>query len=108
LELFGQQLLGQCVIRLLEISTDSKDSAIDARLSLAVKIRAVIEPLENEPLLDPIHHRASLLAVGIEAELHQGHETVERNNQVPVLFRQIVSPPARASAPLAGRRLAGE
>jgi hypothetical protein len=41
-ELLAQELLGQRVIRLLEIRTDAEDSAVDARLRFAVKVRPVV------------------------------------------------------------------
>src|SRR5260370_23879065 len=94
-ELLAQELLGQRVIRLLEIRTDAEDSAVDARLRFAVKVRPVVERLKHEPLVDPVDHFASLLAGGVETEVNQGDETWEGNK----------SPP-RPAAPDAGRTLA--
>jgi hypothetical protein len=90
-------LLGQRVIRPLEIRTDAEDSAVDARLRFAVKVRPVVERLKHEPLVDAVDHFASLLAGGVETEVNQGDETVE-GNKIPL----------RTAAPVAGRRLAGE
>jgi hypothetical protein len=73
-----------------------------------VKVRPVVEPFKHEPLVDTVYHLASLLAGGVETEVHQDGETVERDQQVSVLLRQIVSPPARAPVPFASKRLAGE
>ena len=96
-ELLAQELIGQCVVRFLEIRTDAEDSAVDAGLRFAVKERPVVEPLEHEPLVDAVDHFASLLAGGVETEVLQDDETVE-GNEVPL----------RPAAPVAGRRLAGE
>src|SRR5204862_7565202 len=103
-----QELISQCVVRFPEIRTDAKDSAVDAGLRFATKVRPVVEPLKHEPLVDAVDHFASLLAGGVETEVHQDDETVEGNKQASVLLRQIVSPPAGAPAPVASRRLAGE
>ena len=62
-----------------------------------MKVRAVVEVLKDEPLVDAVDHFASLLAGGVEAEIHQGDETVE-GDQVPL----------RPGAPVTGRRLEGE
>ena len=102
------QLLGQCVVRFFEIRAEAENSAVDAGLRFAVKERPVVEPLKNHPLVDPVDHFASLLAGGVETEVLQDDESVEGNQQASVLLRQIVSPPAGAPAPLAGRRLEGE
>ena len=107
-ELLAQELLGQCVVRFFEIRADAEDSAVDAGLRFAVKERPVVEPLKHEPLVDAVDHFASLLAGGVETEVHQDDESVEGNQQAPVLLRHIGSPPARARAPVAGGRLAGE
>jgi hypothetical protein len=107
-ELLAQELLGQRVVRLLEIRTDAEDSAVDARLRLTVKERPVVKRLKDEPLVDPVDHLTSLLAGGVETQVHQDDETVETNQQASVLPRQAVSPPAGAPAPVAGRRLVGE
>src|SRR6266403_4350548 len=104
----AQELIGQCVIRFLEIRTDAEDSAVDAGLRFAVKVRPVVEPLKHEPLVDAVNHLASLLAGGVETEVHQDRETVECNKQASVLLRQIASPPAGAPAPVASRKLAGQ
>ena len=85
-----------------------KNSAVDTRLGFAVKIRPVVQPLEDEPLVDPVDHFAGLPAGGVETEVHQDGETVEGNKQVPVVLRQIGSPPTRGPAPVAGSSLAGE
>ena len=73
-----------------------------------MKVRPVVEPLKHEPLVDAVDHLASLLAGGVETEIHQDDETVEGNKQASVLIRQIVSPPAVAPAPVTGRRLESE
>src|SRR5882757_8663091 len=96
-ELLPQELLGQRVIRLLEIRTKAEDSAVDAGLGFAVKVRPVVEPLKHEPLVDAVDHFASLLAGGVETDVLQGDETVE-GNKVPL----------PRVAPVAGRRLGGE
>src|SRR5882762_6668615 len=107
-ELLAQELISQYVVRLLEIRTDAEDSAVDAGLRFAVKVRPAVERLKHEPLVDAVDHFASLLAGGVETEVHQDDETVEGNKQASVLLRQIVSPPAGAPAPVASRRLEGE
>src|SRR5438132_4403893 len=107
-ELLAQELIGQCVVRFLEIRTKAEDSAVDAGLRFAVKERPVVQPLKHEPLVDAVDHFASLLAGGVETEVHQDDKTVEGNKQASVLLRQIVSPPTGAIAPAAGRRLACE
>src|SRR3989442_8309742 len=95
-ELLAQELIGQCVVRLLEIRTKAEDSAVDAGLRFAVKERPVVQPLKHEPLVDAVDHFASFLAGGVETEVHQDNETVEGNKQASVLLRQIVSPPPGA------------
>ena len=95
-ELLAQELIGQCVVRFLEIRADAEDSAVDAGLRFAVKVRPVVERLKHEPLVDAVDHFASLLAGGVETEVLQDDETVE-SNQVPL-----------RPAPVAGRRLEGE
>src|SRR5258706_15968360 len=107
-ELLAQEPIGQCVVRFLEIRTDAEDSAVDAGLGFAFKIRPVVEPLKHEPLVDAVDHFASLLAGGVETEVHQDGESVEGNEQASVLLRQIVSPPPGGSPPVASRRLQGE
>ena len=107
-ELLAQELIGQCVVRFFEIRADAENSAVDAGLRFAVKERPVVEPLKHEPLVDAVDHFASLLAGGVETEVLQDDESVEGNKQASVLLRQIVSPPAGAPAPVAGRRLEGE
>src|ERR1700732_2576232 len=74
-----------------------QDSAVVAGLRFAVKVRPVVERLKHEPLVDAVDHLASLLAGGVETEIHQDDETVE-GNKVPL----------RPVTPVAGRRLAGE
>jgi hypothetical protein len=107
-ELLAEELIGQCVVGLPEIRTDAEDSAVDAGLGFTVQVRPVVEPLKDEPLVQPVDHFASRPAAGVETEVHQDGETVEGNQQVSVLLRQIVSPPARAPSPAARRRLEGE
>src|SRR5271170_3789854 len=94
-ELLAQELLGQRVIRPLEIRTDAEDSAVDARLRFAVKERPVVERLKHEPLVDAVDHLASLLAGGVETEVLQDDEAPE-GNKIPL----------RPTTPVAGRRLA--
>src|SRR5258707_4929165 len=50
------------LVRFLEIRTDAKDSAVDAGLGFAVKVRPVVERLKHEPLVDAVDHFASLFA----------------------------------------------
>ena len=107
-ELLAQESLGQRVVRFLEIRTDAENSAVDTRLGFAVKVRPVVQPLKDEPPVDPVDHFAGLPAGGVETEVHQDGETVEGNKQVPVVLRQIGSPPTGGPAPVAGSRLAGE
>ena len=107
-ELLAQESIGQGVVRFLEIRSDAQNSAVDAGLGFAVKERPVVQPLKHEPLVDAVDHFASLLAGGVETEVFQDDESVEGNEQAPDLLRQVVSPPAGALAPVAGRRLAGE
>src|SRR5438445_9084791 len=92
-ELLAQELIGQCVVRLLEIRTDAEDSSIDAGLRFAVKVRPIVERLKHEPLVDAVDHSASLLAGGVETEVLQDDET-EEGNKVPL-----------RPAPVPGRRL---
>ena len=108
LELLAQELTGQCIVRFFEIRADGENSTVDAGLRFAVKERPVVKPLKHQPLVDAVDHFARFFAGGVEAEVHQGDETVEGNKQAPVLLRQIVSPPARARAPVSGRGLIGE
>ncbi len=98
-ELLAQELIGQCVVRFLEIRAEAEDPAVDAGLRLAVKERPVVEPLKHEPLIDTVDHFASLLAGGVETKVLQDDERVEGNKQASVLLRP---------APVASRRLAGE
>ena len=107
-ELLAQELIGQCVVRFFEIRANGEDSAVNAGLRFAVKEGPVVEPLKHEPLVDAVDHFASLLAGGIETEVHQDDETVEGNKQASLRLRQIVSPPAGGPAPRASRRLEGE
>src|ERR1700686_5412240 len=107
-DLLAPELIGQCVVRFFEIRANGEDSAVNAGLRFAVKEGPVVEPLEHEPLVDAVDHFASLLAGGVETEVHQDDETVEGNKQASVLLRQIASPPAGAPAPVASRRLEGE
>jgi hypothetical protein len=107
-ELLAKKLTGQCIVRFAEIRADGQDSAVDAGLRFAAEVRPVIEPLEYEPLLDAVNHLARLLAGGDETEIPQDRETVESNKQVPVLLRQIASPPAWTPAPVPGSRLPRE
>src|SRR4029077_4244180 len=65
-ELLGQELIGQCVVRLFEIRANGEDSAVDAGLRFAVKERPVVQRLKHEPLVDAVDHFASLLAGGLE------------------------------------------
>jgi len=69
---------------------------VDAGLCFALKERPVVERLKHEPLVDAVDHFASLLAGGVETEVHQDNEAVE-GNKVPLWL-----------APVAGRRLVGE
>src|SRR5262249_46149789 len=107
-ELLTQKLLSQCVVRFFEIRADPENSAVDTGLRFAVQERPVVEPPEHKPPVDAVDHFTSLLACGIEPEVLQHGKSVEGNEQVPVLLRQIGSPPRGTSTPLAGRRLEGE
>ena len=73
-----------------------------------MQVRPVVEPPKHEPLVDAVDHFASLFARGIQTEVHQDSEAVEGNKQLSIVLRQFLSPPARAAAPVATRRLAGE
>ena len=88
-------------MRFFEIRADGEDSAVDAGLRFAVKERPLVKPLKHQPLVDAVNHFASLLAGGVETEIHQDDESVKGNQQAPVLPRQISSPPAgpRAQSP---------
>src|SRR5207245_6132759 len=96
-ELLAQELIGQSVVRFLEIRTDAEDPAVDAGLRFAVKERPVVERLKHEPLVDAVDHLTSLFAGGVETEVLQDDET-PKGNKVPL----------RRTAPVAGRRLARE
>jgi hypothetical protein len=96
-ELLAQELLGQCVVRLLEIRTNAEDSAVDAGLRFAVKERPIVEQFKHKPLVDAVDHFASLLVGRVEAEVLQDDET-EEGYKVPL----------RPAAPVAGRSLTGE
>ena len=82
-ELFGEELCGEGVIWFLKICADAEDSAVDARFSFAVKIRAIVERLKDEALVDAVDHEAGLLAGGVETEVHQDDETVE-SGEIPL------------------------
>src|ERR1700719_2643900 len=96
-ELLAEELIGQCVVWFLEIGADTEDSAVDAGLGLALKVRSIVERLKDETLVDAVDHSASLFAGGVETEVHQDDEA-EEGYKVPL-------PP---SAPVSGRRLVGE
>lgn len=98
-ELLAQELMGQCVVRLLEINAQGEDSAVDAGLGFALKETPVAMPLKDKMPVDALGHFARLLAGGVETEVHQDYETVEGDEQACVLF---------AAAPFARGRLAGE
>ena len=87
------------MIRFFEIGADGKDSAVDAGLRFAMKERPVVERLKYELLVDAADYFAGLLAGGVEAEVHQDDETVERNEQSSVFIRPT---------PVAGARLESE
>src|SRR5437899_11442372 len=93
-ELLAQELIGQCIVRFLEIRTDAEDSAVDAGLCFAVKVRPVVKRLEHEPLANAVDHFASLLAGGVETEVLQGDETVE-GDKVPVPLPRVVAVASR-------------
>src|SRR5262249_37152544 len=98
-ELLAQELLGQRVVRFLEIRADPEDSAVDAGLRLPVKERPVVERLKHNSLLDKVDHFAGLPAGRVEPQVLQDDERVEGYQQAAVLFRP---------APVAGSRLASE
>ena len=60
-----------------------QNSAIDAGLGLAAKVRPVVEWLKHVPLVTTVDHFASLLAGGVEIEVLPDDETVKRN-EVPL------------------------
>jgi hypothetical protein len=64
-----------------------------------MKKRPVVERLKYELLVDALDYFAGLLAGGVEAEVHQDDETVERNEQSSVFIWPT---------PVAGARLASE
>jgi hypothetical protein len=107
-QLLLPELLGQRIVRIFEIRANGQDSAVDARLRFAVKEGPVVKPLKHEPIVDAVDYFASLLAGGVETEVHQRDETVEGTKQASVFFRQIVSSAVGALAPVARRRLALE
>lgn len=102
-ELLAQEPVGQRVVWLFEIRAEAEYSAVDAGLGFAVKKGPVIEALEHEPPVDAVDHAASLPRGGIEAQVFQHDESVEDDDQLAVLQRQIVPPAARAGAPFAVR-----
>jgi hypothetical protein len=51
-----------------------------------MKKRPVVERLKYELLVDALDHFAGLLAGGVQAEVHQADETVERNEQSSVFM----------------------
>ena len=59
----------------LKYAADAEDSAVDAGLGFAVKVRPVVERLKHQPLVDAVDHFASLVAGGVETEVHQGDES---------------------------------
>ncbi len=77
-ELFAEDLFGECVVGFFEICADAEDSAVDAGLGFSAKIRAIVERFEDQASFDAVHHFAGLLAVGVESEVHQGGEAIER------------------------------
>src|SRR5215469_18327011 len=79
--------------------TEGEDSSVDAGLGFAVKERPIFERLKHESLVDAVDHLASLLADGIEAEVHQHDKAVESNKQASILVRPT---------PVARRGLEGE
>src|ERR1700679_1317419 len=81
LKLLAEESIGQRVVRFFEIRTDGEDPAVDAGLGFAVKERPVVKRLKHEPLVDAVDHFASLLAGGVQTEVHQDGETVEGNKQ---------------------------
>jgi hypothetical protein len=76
-ELFAQELICQRVVRFLEIRTEAENSAVDAGLGFAMKVRTVVEALEDEVFVDAVDHFASPLIGRIETEILQDDETVE-------------------------------
>ena len=75
------------VVGLFEISANAENSTVNAGFRFAVKEGAVVEALEHEPLVDPVDHFASLLAGGVEAEVHEGDKTVHGNQHDSVVLR---------------------
>ena len=106
--MLGQELVGERVIRLFEIRSDSEDSAVDAGLGFSLEERPIVESLENQPLLDATDHFETLFARGVEAEVLQDDETVKSNEQDSVPLWQIRAEVRRGLTPVAGRGLESE
>lgn len=89
-KLLTQKLVGQGVVRLLEIRTDAEDPTVDAWFRFALQERPVVERLEDEPLVDAVDHLASLLTGGVETEVFQDDKAPEGN--------QVHCPPGQLRA----------
>src|SRR5438045_9055088 len=92
LQLFAQKLIGQRVVRFLEIRADAEDSAVDAGLRFPAQERPVVEPLKRQSLIDTVDHLASLLAGEVQSKVLQDDETIKGDNQSSVRFRQVGPP----------------
>ena len=90
----------------LKYAPMAENPAIDARLGFAVKVRPVVEPFEHELFFDTVDHFASLLAGGVETEVHQYDETVEGDKHLGLVGKSFAIRAERR--PRAGRRLARE
>jgi hypothetical protein len=77
----NQNLAAQATDFALLVMNDRGASSI---LSSKVKLGA---DASYEPLVDEVDHSAGLLAGGVETEVHQRDQTVERNKQASVFIR---------------------
>ena len=99
-QLLAQELICQSAVRFFEIRSEGENSAVDAGLRLAMKERAVVERLEDEPLVDAVDHFSGLFAGGVETKIHQNDESVEGNEPAPIIRAALV-----ASRRLQGQKL---
>jgi len=79
IQLLAQESIGQRVVRLFEVRADAEDSAVDAGLGFAVKIRSAVEPLKHQLLVDAVDHFARLLVGRVETEVLQEDPSTKRN-----------------------------
>jgi hypothetical protein len=83
LRVLAQQLFDQRVVRFLEIRTKAENSAVDAGLGFAMKVRTFVEAFKDEVLSNAADHFASLFAGRIQTEVLQDDET-EEGNKIPL------------------------